>query len=70
MTGEQCIIYLDDNSIEPAFIDLLKKLICVCGGLYLNTYGPAVTHVLLGEVEETEFIKFMNYGDNSHILRV
>jgi hypothetical protein len=51
--GEQCILYLDENSIEAVFADLLKRLICVCGGLYLNIFGPVVTHILVGTIEES-----------------
>lgn len=69
-SGEQLIVYLDANSIDHVSRDLLRKLICVNGGLCLNTYGPVVTHILVGAIQETEFHKFMNYGDSSHILRV
>ena len=69
-TGEQLIIYLDPNSIDYSFRDLLRKLISVNGGLCLNTYGPVVTHILVGCIEESEFHKFMSYGDSSQILRV
>jgi|JI10StandDraft_1071094.scaffolds.fasta_scaffold769565_1 hypothetical protein len=31
-------------------MELLKKLICVNGGIYLNNYGPIVTHILVGAI--------------------
>ncbi len=46
------IIYLDENSIDKAFCDLLRKLIAVNGGIYLNQYGPIVTHILVGVIDE------------------
>ena len=51
---ENCFIYINVN-INGEFATLLKKLIMVFGGFYLDELSPAVTHLLTESVTEQEY---------------
>lgn len=44
-TFENCFIYLNAN-VNHELVPLLKKLVMVCGGFYLEELSPIVTHIL------------------------
>ena len=67
---EQCIIYLDPNSLDLSVRKILKKLICITGGMYVNFINPCLTHILVGQITEDEHRLFQSYGNVSQVLRV
>ena len=48
----QCIIYLDSGSIGHEIGSILKKLISLTGGLYMDVNNLCVTHILVGSITE------------------
>ena len=52
VVAEQCIIYIDSNSVDGSIRKLLKKIICVNGGMFINALNPCLTHILVGEITD------------------
>lgn len=47
----------------------MKKIVCACGGLYLNHLSPMVTHVIICSLDETTNNKYLKYGNIVKIVR-
>jgi hypothetical protein len=48
---EDTIIHISEN-VQPDLATLLKKIIMVLGGFYLDTPSPVVTHILTEPLSE------------------
>ena len=48
----QCVIYLESGSIGHEIGSILKKLISLTGGLYMDVNNLCVTHILVGSITE------------------
>ncbi len=47
----ETFIYISE-SVDPRVSTILKKIICACGGLYLNKINPILTHIVAGDITE------------------
>jgi hypothetical protein len=66
---EDTIVYLGEN-VHPDLAVLLKKIIMVYGGFYLEVHSPIVTHILTEPVTEQEYGELKIFGTLVHVLRV
>lgn len=63
------IIFLAEN-IRPDLARLLKRLISVLGGFYVDEPAPVVTHILTETVTEAEGAELAVFGDLVLLVRV
>ena len=61
---------LIDEGVNFKVGSLAKKLVCVCGGLYLNSLSPMVTHVLVSSLTENSYNKYLKFGNIIKVIRV
>lgn len=63
------IIFLAEN-IRPDLAKLLKRLIAVLGGYYVDEPVPVITHILTEAVTEAEGAELAVFGDLVFLVRV
>lgn len=56
--------------MHPDLAILLKRIIMVLGGFYLDSPSPVVTHILTEPLTETDYSELNMYGSLVFILRV
>lgn len=66
---EDTLIYISEN-VRPDFARLLKKIVMVLGGFYLDAPSPVATHILTEPLTEGECSELTVYGSLVFVLRV
>lgn len=66
---ENTFIYIGPN-VNTDLSSLLKRLVMMYGGFYLDDLCPVVTHILTEPVTEQEYSELKLYGVLVHLLRV
>ena len=66
---ENTFIYLGTN-VNAELAALLKKLVMVYGGFYLDELSPIVTHILTEPLTEQEYTELKVYGVLVNLVRV
>lgn len=66
---EDTIVYVAEN-VNQDLARVLKKLILVLGGFYVEVPSPVVTHILTEPVTETECGELTVFGALVFLVRV